>query len=204
VVDGIPRYTLGPKRENPLGPDAISGRVRAEVLHAARGRCQMCGRSVEKYDLELQVDHKIPQDWGGTNDRENLWALCKQCNHGKKNLFSSQDDKVKQVLGYESVHVRIGELLKLNFGEPVPSYLIDFVASRDDWPKRTRELRYLGWNIEVSKKKQPSGRVKSFYTLKKFNEWPENPSLWIQEYERQRAIKNRGSSGDEDADNDLM
>ncbi len=67
----------------------VTEKLRASVLHAAHGRCEMCGRSIAEHAVVLQVDHKLPRDWGGTNSRENLWALCEQCNRGKKSYFSS-------------------------------------------------------------------------------------------------------------------
>ncbi len=188
-----PRYTLGEKREQPTGPPALNGSVKAEILHMSRGRCQMCGRTVYEDGVKLQVDHKIPQAWGGTNDIDNLWALCTECNHGKKDLFASQDDTVKNVLRHKSIHVRIGELLKQHFGSPVPSRLIEFVANQDDWKKRTRELRYLGWDIVVTKQKQANGRVRSFYQLNKFTEWPENPTAWIRKFEKDREDANKSA-----------
>lgn len=194
-----PKYQLGAQKEVVQNTGAINGRLRAEVLRTSRGRCQMCGRSVAEDAVKLQIDHKVPQTWGGTNDIENLWALCTECNHGKKDLFASQDDGVKELLQHGSVHVRIGELLKLNLGKPVSSRLIDFVANQDDWKKRTRELRYLGWDIEVTKKKQPNGRVMSFYQLNRFTDWPTDPTGWIRQYEKEREIANQkgdNSAGD--------
>ncbi len=190
---GNPKYCLGAKREASINPTGINGRLRAEVLRTARGRCQMCGRSIEVDGVKLQVDHKIPQAWGGTNEVDNLWALCEECNHGKKDLFASQDDKVKSALNHDSVHVRIGELLKLNFNSWVPSQLIEFVANQDDWKKRTRELRYLDWEIDVKRQKQPSGRVTSSYMLTKFGEWPEDPTKWIRQFEKERAESNKAN-----------
>jgi hypothetical protein len=166
---GNPKYCLGAKREASINPTGINGRLRAEV------------------------DHKIPQAWGGTNEVDNLWALCEECNHGKKDLFASQDDKVKCALNHDSVHVRIGELLKLNFNSWVPSQLIEFVANQDDWKKRTRELRYLDWEIEVKRQKQASGRVTSSYMLTKFGEWPEDPTKWIRQFEKERAESNKAN-----------
>jgi hypothetical protein len=157
----------------------------------------MCGRSVGEDGVKLQVDHKVPQAWGGSDEVDNLWALCVECNHGKKDLFASQDDTVKKVLKHDSIHMRIGELLKLNFNEWVPAELIEFVANQDDWKKRTRELRYLGWKIDVTKRKHESGRVKSFYRLSKFDEWPENPTKWIREFEEKRAVANRLTDDDD-------
>lgn len=188
-----PRYQLGEKVLTFHKPGNISSRLRAEVLHAARQKCQMCGQTVLEDGVKLQVDHKIPQDWGGLSDPENLWALCEACNHGKKNFFSSQSDGTKSVLKHKSIHVRIGELLKLNFGVWVPAQLIDFVANQDDWKKRTRELRYLGWKIETKRERQPNGRVRSFYRVTHYTEWPDNPSQWLQNYEKERSALNKGT-----------
>ena len=192
-------YRLGEPVEAANASGKISLKIRAEVLHIARGRCQMCGKTVAGDGIKLVVDHKIPQAWGGTDDPENLWAICEDCNHGKKNHFSSQDQGLMQrVMGHKSIHVRIGELLKQNLGKAVPSRLIEFVANQDDWKKRTRELRYLGWHIEAARTKSPSGRVLSSYMLHKFTEWPPDPTAWIRQYEKDRA--SRGEKADSDSD----
>lgn len=169
----------------------VSLKIRAQLIHEACGRCSMCGRIVKEHNTEFVIDHKIPKDWGGTSDPSNLWAICKECNGGKKNYFASYDQGLmRSVMHYKSVHMRVGELLKAKLGEPVPSFLIAFVAAQDDWKKRTRELRYLGWRITVSKKKAANGKVESFYSLHGHTPWPPNPSGWIQQYERERKNKN--------------
>jgi hypothetical protein len=187
-------YILRGERAVPLDAAPINPRLRAQVLHAAHQRCSMCGRTTEKHGIALVVDHKVPREWGGKTELTNLWALCEECNHGKKNLFASIDSPgLRSAISFESPHMRIGELLKSSgVGVQVPAYLIEFVADRDDWAKRLRELRYLGWKITSRKKKHPSGRVQSFYVLEKHTAWPEDPSLWIQRYERERAERNRG------------
>src|SRR5579863_7441483 len=118
----------------------ITQKLRAQIIHAAHGRCQMCGRTVEQHHVALVVDHKKPRDWDGTNDRENLWAICEECNAGKKAFFSSLDittEIMRKVTAHESVHVRIGELLKaVGIGKRTPSVLLEVVAGQDDWQKR--------------------------------------------------------------------
>lgn len=172
----------------------IGIRLRAEVVHAAHGRCQMCGRTIEDHKIVLVVDHKKPKDWGGTNDRDNLWAICEECNAGKKAYFSSLDrDLMKRVTSHRSVHVRIGELLKsVGVGKRTPSSLIDVVADQDDWQKRLRELRYpvIGWKIATRLYKAPSGRKLSEYILLDWNEWPEDPSGTIRRFEKEREKRN--------------
>ncbi|MGA8764049.1 MAG: HNH endonuclease signature motif containing protein, partial [Candidatus Sulfotelmatobacter sp.] len=135
------------------------------MLHAAHGRCGICGRTIEKHGISLVVDHKVPRDWGGRTELGNLRAICEECNHGKKNLFASIDSvAVRSAIQHDSVHVRIGELLKaVGVGQPVPSDLIDIVANQDDWRKRLRELRYLGWQIKALRPKMPGKRFQSTY-----------------------------------------
>lgn len=172
----------------------ITSTDRAAVLTQANGRCALCGRHRDKHGIALVVDHKIPKDWGGTNERSNLQALCEECNAGKKNYFATFDaEGMRRVIGFDSPHVRIGELLKLHLNEPVAAWLIEFVArDQADWPKRTRDLRYLGWDIQVRKKKNgATGRVEASYVLKSFTDWPENPSKWIRDFEAERAKRNR-------------
>jgi hypothetical protein len=169
---------------------------RAEVIHGAHGRCQMCGKSVEQHEITLVVDHKKPRDWGGTNDRENLWAICEDCNAGKKAYFSSlhvDAELMKGVMAHESVHMRIGELLKaVGVGKRTSSQLIDVVADQDDWQKRLRELRYavIGWEIDTKLYRANSGKKQCDYILRSFKAWPDDPSGVIRRFENERKKRN--------------
>lgn len=60
----------------------ISGTIRYEVLKDAKFRCELCGISAEEKALE--VDHILPRNAGGTDDRSNLQALCYSCNAMKR------------------------------------------------------------------------------------------------------------------------
>ncbi len=46
----------------------------------------MCGAKASDPEVTLQVDHVIPVDQGGTDELDNLAALCQPCNRGKSNL----------------------------------------------------------------------------------------------------------------------
>jgi hypothetical protein len=157
-------------------------------------------QNVEKHGIALVVDHKKPRDWGGTNDRENLWAICEECNAGKKSFFSSlsaSPNMMKRVTSAESVHVRIGELLKaVGVGKPTSSSLLDVVADQDDWQKRLRELRYpvIGWDIETRLYKGPSGKKQVDYILRSYKPWPEDPTGKIRQFEKEREQKNKRKS----------
>jgi 5-methylcytosine-specific restriction endonuclease McrA len=94
VVNGKNRkvilYKYAGERQAVMDEGRISLRERAEVIFGAHSRCQMCGKSVEKHRIALVVDHKRPRDWGGANDRDNLWAICEQCEARTKTCFSSR------------------------------------------------------------------------------------------------------------------
>jgi len=131
----------------------------------------------------LVVDHKIPREWGGETVSENLEAICEDCNAGKKNYFKSVDaELMRGVMGHKSVHVRLGETLKASKGEAVDAATMEFVANQDDWKKRIRELRYLGWDIKTFNRKLPGGRVSSFYRAAKPKPWPVDPTGVIRQY----------------------
>ena len=171
------KYKLIKKLDKQLNTEQISNRVRAWVLRDKR--CAQCGRTPAEDGVKLHVDHKIPQAWGGTNDPENLQALCSDCNEGKKNLYATYDkfaDKIQLAANYDEPHKRIGELLKAFNGQPVPSDLVEVVAKakqyQDDWQKRMRELRELGWEYSFTKKKE-DGRVRSYFILEHYEPWPD-------------------------------
>jgi 5-methylcytosine-specific restriction endonuclease McrA len=204
TVGGIDKkvilYRYVGERKNLTDEGQIDLKRRAEVIRAAYGRCQMCGGTIEKHEVTLVVDHKTPRDWGGSNDRENLWAICEDCNAGKKSFFSSLNapsEIMKKAMASKSVHVRIGELLKaVGIGNRTPSWLLDIVADQDDWQKRLRELRYsvIGWNIKTHLFKTPSGKKQADYILREFKLWPENPSEEIRRFEKERERRNKKRS----------
>lgn len=178
------------EREQARDASPLGIRIRAEVLAKANGRCSMCGRSVSGDGIKLHVDHMIPRDWGGPTELENLWALCEDCNQGKKAHFASlkiDSEIMRAVMANQSVHMRIGELLRAMNGAPVPSFLIDFVANQHDWRKRLRELRYLGWEIEVVQERRAGRRAEVSYRLVTSRPWPEEPTKTIRIYERNRS-----------------
>lgn len=161
------------------GRGGISPRVRGEVLSAKR--CAQCGKTPADDHVKLEVDHKIPHSWGGTDDIENLQPLCAQCNHDKQAFYSSLDpfeEQIRAATSYMEPHRRIGELLKAFHaaGVDTPSQVVGVVASmhryQEDWQKRMRELRELGWDYDTIKRKE-NGRMRSYYRLTAFTDWPD-------------------------------
>jgi 5-methylcytosine-specific restriction endonuclease McrA len=174
-------YRLVGKKPGVEPTIGINQRVRAEVL--LHGRCNMCGRTVAEDHIKLQVDHRLPKELGGTDQIGNLQALCEDCNRGKKAYFAEFAHLADQIAGaaqHQEVHVRIGELLKAFNSGWVRSDALEMVAHvgayQEDWQKRLRELRTIGWKIE-SRRTKAEGRVWSYYRVTQFNEWPKGPVL---------------------------
>jgi hypothetical protein len=196
-VRPVTLYRFIRRRDDVTDEGDINIRVKAEVRHAAHGRCQMCGKTIAEDGIRLVVDHKRPRAWGGSNERENLWAICEECNAGKKAYFNSVQldaELMKKITAYESIHMRIGEALKaVGVGNRTPPSLLDVIADQEDWHKRLRELRYpvIGWEIETVPYKSPSGRKKVDYVLKRFRPWPPDPTGKIRQFERDRKLRNK-------------
>lgn len=185
----------------PISIDAAAGiseRDRAAVLRL--GRCAMCGRTPLDDGVRLQVDHKIPAAWGGTNDPENLQPLCEECNRGKRDFFATYavyTEQIRAAMLFDHVHVRIGELLKAFDGEWVSTDLISLVASatahQEDYQKRLRELRVLGWKIDVERRSQGNRSV-AYYKVVEWQPWPDVPPRIVIRYlesQRRRAREQR-------------
>jgi 5-methylcytosine-specific restriction protein A len=62
----------------------------------ATGICHYCGRRVPPG--ELTMDHVIPLGRGGSSDRMNIVAACKECNNKKKYLLPTEWDEYMQNL----------------------------------------------------------------------------------------------------------
>jgi len=63
---------------------AISETTRQDVLNRDNCRCRACGFSDS---LTLEIDHVKPRSLGGSDNLDNLQALCSFCNNTKKNVI---------------------------------------------------------------------------------------------------------------------
>jgi hypothetical protein len=204
-VNAEHRYVLTgwTKHRPPEAEAPISNRRRAQVL--ASQRCAQCGRTPLEDHVKLVVDHKIPQSWGGNNELENLQPLCEECNAGKRDYFQSfeaKSEQIRQAIGFDEPQRRIAMLLKALEGEWVRSDLIGIVASagsyQEDWQRRLRDLRFLGWDYEVRKSYGEAARVLSYYRLTKSAPLPDNiPAAIRAEVERRDKAKRRSADTSE-------
>jgi len=76
LADGRTVYIYRGERAEPFAADTLDLKTRAVVFGMARGKCQMCGRTIAEHGITLVVDHKTPRDWGGPTELGNLWAVC--------------------------------------------------------------------------------------------------------------------------------
>ena len=61
----------------------LTKKKRFQILKRDSYRCQICGKTAND-GIKLEVDHKVAVANGGTNDDDNLWTLCFDCNSGKR------------------------------------------------------------------------------------------------------------------------
>jgi hypothetical protein len=155
----------------------------------------MCGRTIEVDRIVLHVDHKVPQSWGGGSDRVNLWAICSACNEGKQAHFASFDaNLMKKIASQSSVHAQIGTFLNAYIGQWLDSDTLQAIASiseyQDDWQRRLRELRSLGFRIE-NRKVRHGKRVRSEYKSLRKVKLPEDASGKVRMRERARRVQSK-------------
>ncbi|MGW2352614.1 HNH endonuclease [Actinacidiphila glaucinigra] len=179
----------------------ISPRLQAEVFSQKGRFCQMCGIGPDQ--ARLQIDHIVPESWGGKTEFANLEPLCEEHNHGKQAFFASLDEvgpAIGRALARPNPWERIGELLIAfaEMGRPTPVELIELVAQdthKGDPKKRLRELRFvLGWNI-TSHRKKTDGVTDVTYELLEAKPWPpEGAPTAVADYERDRK-RRKASEG---------
>jgi hypothetical protein len=206
-ADGNERYELRGWAPHHLGTGKpmLSLRRRAQAL--APGFCAQCGKSPKKHGVVLEADLRVPAEWGGTTDPENLWPLCGDCSEGKRQFletYSSYSDQIRHAASFDEPQRRIGELLRALQGEWVASELIGIVASakefQTDYERRIRELRALGWDYKARKAHGEGARVRVYYQLVRSAPWPENIHAAITaEAKRRKADKRMDSAGSDSA-----
>jgi len=120
--------------------ETITGKLRYQILQRDNSTCQRCGKTIVD-GIKLEVDHKIPVEWGGDNSVNNLWILCNICNGGKKHFFADLSGEVmKRVLTEKSAKNRLKVFFELNPNVTISTQILGIISKSRDW---TRTLRYL-------------------------------------------------------------
>lgn len=191
-ADGNSYYTLESLEPGTTVADTqpISGKLRAKIRLQANGRCQLCGRTIAEDGIKIVVDHRIPREWGGPTEEENLWGICEECNIQKRDYFSTlPKDIMERCMGFRDPTQRIGELLKAKTGEIVPRWLIAAVGMDDEWTRRLRELRDLKWKVKCVRVSGEHGASRFAYKLLSSQPWPDDIREAIRLAARARGSK---------------
>jgi HNH endonuclease len=95
-------YLLTNLKPLPAFERGISKEVRAFVLDRNGFTCQMCGAAAGEphpYDAgrktRLHIGHIIDKTMGGSDEYNNLRAICSVCNEGASNLTLNRPDAIK-------------------------------------------------------------------------------------------------------------
>jgi 5-methylcytosine-specific restriction endonuclease McrA len=98
------QYVLTDLKPRPAFERGISKETRAIVLDRNGFTCQMCGVAAGEphpYDngrkTRLHIGHIIDKSMGGTDDPNNLRAICSVCNEGASNLTLNRPDAIKLI-----------------------------------------------------------------------------------------------------------
>jgi hypothetical protein len=97
-------YLLDTQKPCPTFEKNISEDIRTYVLNNDDFTCYMCGSmsgDIDIYDatksIRLHIGHIIDKSMGGTDDPNNLRAICSVCNEGASNLTLNRPDTIKLI-----------------------------------------------------------------------------------------------------------
>ena len=98
------QYLLVDLQPLPAFERGISKETRAFVLDRNGFTCQMCGVAageIHPYDkgrkTRLHIGHVVDKSMGGTDEPNNLRAICSVCNEGASNLTLNRPDTIKLI-----------------------------------------------------------------------------------------------------------
>lgn len=100
----------------------ISGNLRYTVLKRAGFHCELCGISADERALE--VEHIVSRKDGGSDELENLQALCSKCTAGKGARDNTDLRKVRESYGVRKEGCRFCEVIAAPVGSNALCYAI--------------------------------------------------------------------------------
>src|SRR5687767_2720240 len=74
----------------------ISGDLKDKIREQVRNRCKYCQMSQEIVSMPFEIEYILPQAGGGTDDEENLWLACRNCNGFKYTKTEAIDPQTSQ------------------------------------------------------------------------------------------------------------
>lgn len=77
---------------------AISNEIKQKVRIKAKHRCGYCLLPQEILSIPLEIEHILPISSGGTDEKENLWLACRNCNGFKFTKTEAEDPKTGKVV----------------------------------------------------------------------------------------------------------
>ena len=77
----------------------ISKTLRDNALKRSGGRCSYCLSSQEITGLLLEIDHVVPEKFGGKTEENNLCMACRTCNDRKQARLHFTDPITDKVVG---------------------------------------------------------------------------------------------------------
>lgn len=112
------QYILISAKPEPAFARGISAKVRAYVLDRNGFTCQMCGAVAGEphpndptKKTRLHIGHIVDKSMGGTDDPDNLKAICSVCNEGASNLTLDRPSyeklliQVRRATGHDQLKV---------------------------------------------------------------------------------------------------
>jgi hypothetical protein len=74
----------------------ISSKIQTKVRNTAKNRCGYCLLPQEILMGKLEIEHIVPIAKGGTDEEENLWLSCRDCNSYKSSKIKGFDEETQQ------------------------------------------------------------------------------------------------------------
>lgn len=160
-------YKLNSLEKKPIAGKrgAISKKLRYLVFERDNYTCQACGRTPAQDGIKLSPDHIVPVDWGGPTTLENLQALCRECNEGKKAWVKGEDTATMKVVSRQTnAEDRLRVYFELHPNEEIRVDRLAVVARTREWTRQVRYLKsHFNMRVEYRARNKNAGRAFDTY-----------------------------------------
>lgn len=76
----------------------VSRKLKNKIQKSANYHCGYCQIPQDLIPNLLEIEHLLPLAEGGTNEEENLWLACRNCNSYKSSKIDALDPKTNQTV----------------------------------------------------------------------------------------------------------